>query len=55
MSKPGQPFDGSDFEDQCEDCGAAPGQLCRPECPSGYSYDTRQQHAEQIAKRNERR
>lgn len=51
MSQVGQPFEGSDFEDACEDCEAAPGQLCRPRCPSGYSADTRQRHVEVIEKR----
>lgn len=53
MSKAGQPFEGSDFEDECEDCGAPAGALCRPNCPSGYSADSRQKHAEQIEKRSQ--
>jgi hypothetical protein len=48
MSRPGEPFDGTDFEDACEDCGAPPGALCRNDCPSGYSSLTREKHVQQI-------
>lgn len=51
MSRPGEVFDGSDFEDECEDCRAPAGALCRPTCPTGYSAETRQKHAEQIERR----
>lgn len=55
MSKPGEPFEGSDFDDACEDCGAPAGSLCYPSCPSGYSADTRQRHADQLAKKDSKR
>lgn len=53
MSKPGEPFDGSDFEESCEDCWAPAGALCCVDCPSGYSAETRRKHAEQIERRKE--
>jgi len=31
------PFRPEDFEEGCETCGAGPGQLCRPECDTGYT------------------
>lgn len=50
MSKAGQPFDGGDFAEACEDCNAPAGVLCYSGCPSGYSADTRERHAEVIEK-----
>ncbi|MGW2232307.1 hypothetical protein, partial [Streptomyces formicae] len=32
-----QPWRPEDFEDECETCGAPPGQLCRPRCDTGYT------------------
>ncbi|WP_406436459.1 hypothetical protein OHB14_62345 [Streptomyces sp. NBC_01613] len=37
MSLP--PFRPEDFDDKCETCRAAPGQLCRPWCDTGYTAD----------------
>lgn len=54
MSKPGQPFDGSDFEESCEDCGAPAGALCFDGCPSGYSSLTREQHVRLIERNRTR-
>jgi hypothetical protein len=48
MSKPGEPFDGTDFAEPCEDCLAPAGALCFDGCPSGYSSATREQHIRQI-------
>jgi hypothetical protein len=48
VSKPGEPFEASDFDDVCEDCGAPPGSLCYTSCESGYSAETRWRHAELI-------
>jgi hypothetical protein len=48
MSKPGEPFEGSDFEEPCDDCNAPAGALCYEWCPSGYSAETRQKHAAQL-------
>ncbi|MFF9265845.1 hypothetical protein [Streptomyces longwoodensis] len=51
MSRPGEPFEPSDFDEPCEDCGAPAGAFCRADCPTGYSADTAQRHAAQIARR----
>lgn len=48
MSKPGETFEASDFDDICEDCGAPPGALCYTSCMSGYSVETQWRHAELI-------
>lgn len=51
MSRPGEPFEGSDFEEPCEDCGAPAGAYCYTHCPTGYSAETARRHAEQITRR----
>lgn len=54
MSKIGEPFEGSDFAEDCEDCQAPAGALCYPGCPSGYTVETRQKHAKQIERLREK-
>ncbi|MGW1411308.1 zinc finger domain-containing protein [Streptomyces sp. NPDC002403] len=34
-----QPFRPEDFDEECETCGAAPGQLCLSWCDTGYTAD----------------
>jgi hypothetical protein len=48
MSRPGEPFDGSDFDEDCPDCLAPAGALCYDDCISGYSSATREQHVRSI-------
>jgi hypothetical protein len=52
VSQIGEPFDGDDFAEPCEDCEAPAGALCYPGCPSGYSAQTRQKHAKLLARRD---
>ncbi|MGW2111952.1 hypothetical protein [Streptomyces sp. NPDC001948] len=33
------PFRPEDFDEECETCGAAPGQLCLSWCDTGYTAD----------------
>ncbi|MFD7283466.1 hypothetical protein ACFV80_42390 [Streptomyces sp. NPDC059862] len=49
MSLP--PFRPEDFDEGCETCGAAPGQLCRPWCDTGYTADDARADAERHANR----
>lgn len=51
MSRPGEPFEASDFTEPCEDCHVPAGSLCRPDCPTGYSSLTQQAHRASIEKR----
>ncbi|MFE5688149.1 hypothetical protein [Streptomyces sp. NPDC056512] len=39
MTGPLRPWRPEDFDDQCETCGAPPGQLCRPWCDTGFTAD----------------
>ncbi|MFD4588317.1 hypothetical protein [Streptomyces sp. NPDC058434] len=45
MSSPA-PFRPEDLEDRCESCGAAPSQLCKPWCDSGYTAEDFRRDAE---------
>ncbi|GGJ68019.1 hypothetical protein [Streptomyces brasiliensis] len=44
MSLP--PFNPEDFDERCETCGAAPGQLCRSTCDTGYTAEDYRRDAE---------
>ncbi|MEJ8654946.1 hypothetical protein [Streptomyces sp. MS1.AVA.4] len=41
-----RPWRPEDFDDRCESCGAAPGQLCKPTCDSGYTAEDFRRDAE---------
>lgn len=43
------PWRPSDFDEPCETCGAPPGQLCKPECDTGYTAEDYRQEAERRA------
>ncbi|MFF9171859.1 hypothetical protein ACF1AY_35825 [Streptomyces sp. NPDC014776] len=41
-----RPWCPDDFDDWCETCGAAPGQLCKPACDTGYTAKDLRRDAE---------
>ncbi|MGW1193675.1 hypothetical protein [Streptomyces sp. NPDC002559] len=49
MSLP--PFRPEDFDEECETCRAAPGQLCRSWCDTGYTADD---HRAEAARQSDR-
>lgn len=51
MSQNLRPWRPEDFEDAHEDCGAQPGEFCRPHCPTGY---TLAMHHKAMKEREER-
>ncbi|MDQ0994816.1 hypothetical protein [Streptomyces sp. V3I7] len=42
----GRPWRPEDFDDWCETCRAAPGELCRPWCDTGYTAEDARKGAE---------
>ncbi|WP_217236465.1 hypothetical protein [Streptomyces sp. AC555_RSS877] len=46
MTGPLRPWRPEDFDDQCETCGAPPGQLCKPPCDTGYTAEDARRDAE---------
>lgn len=46
MTGPLRPWRPDDFDDRCETCGAAPGQLCKPWCDTGYTAEDFRRDAE---------
>ncbi|MFF2165410.1 hypothetical protein ACFVWP_32585 [Streptomyces sp. NPDC058175] len=46
MSAQLRPWRPEDFDDQCETCGAPPGQLCRPSCDTGFTAEDSRREAE---------
>ncbi|MFF8717536.1 hypothetical protein ACF07T_39990 [Streptomyces sp. NPDC015184] len=45
------PFRPEDFDEECETCHVAPGQLCRPWCDTGYTADDHRADAARQADR----